>query len=243
MKREGTRWFVVLSCDDVPARPLAPTGAVVGIDMGIVSFLTTSSGEHVPNPRHARSAADRLAGAQRALKTFPRRKPEARTLKHRRAVEKVTKLHRKIRRRRLDHAHKTALTLVASHDLIAHEALPITNMLKAPAPKPDPTHPGGYLPNGANAKTGLNHSISDAGWGVFLTILAAKAEEAGRTLIAVNPANTSRTCAQCGHCAKDNRPTQTQFICQRCEHTAHADVNAAANILRAGLALQDAEAA
>ena len=243
VKREGTRWFVVLSCDDVPARPLAPTGAVVGIDMGIVSFLTTSSGEHVPNPRHARSAADRLAGAQRALKTFPRRKPEDRTLKHRRAVEKVTKLHRKIRRRRLDHAHKTALTLVASHDLIAHEALPITNMLKAPAPKPDPTHPGGYLPNGANAKTGLNHSISDAGWGVFLTILAAKAEEAGRTLIAVNPANTSRTCAQCGHCAKDNRPTQTQFICQRCGHTAHADVNAATNILRAGLALQDAKAA
>lgn len=92
-------------------------------------------------------------------------------------------------------------------------------------------------------KSGLNRSILDAGWGVFLRILAHKAESAGRELIAVNPANTSRTCARCGHCAKDNRLTQADFACRSCGHTAHADVNAATNILRAGLAHQAAEAA
>ncbi|WP_268960213.1 transposase [Nonomuraea montanisoli] len=73
-----------------------------------------------------------------------------------------------------------------------------------------------------------------------MTILSHKAESAGRKLIAVNPANTSRTCAECGHCAKENRTTQAEFRCTACGHTAHADLNAAVNILRAGLALRDA---
>ncbi|WP_433225381.1 RNA-guided endonuclease InsQ/TnpB family protein [Microtetraspora malaysiensis] len=89
-------------------------------------------------------------------------------------------------------------------------------------------------------KSGLNRSILDAGWGVFLTVLAHKAESAGRELVAVNPANTSRMCARCGHCVKENRVTQAEFACTACGHTAHADVNAAINIFRAGLALRDA---
>ncbi|MEV0143594.1 MULTISPECIES: transposase [unclassified Nonomuraea] len=75
---------------------------------------------------------------------------------------------------------------------------------------------------------------------MLLTILSHKAESAGRTLIAVNPANTSRACAACGHCAKENRVSQAVFRCTACGHAAHADVNAAVNILRAGLALRDA---
>ncbi|MEV4802467.1 transposase [Nonomuraea sp. NPDC049421] len=78
------------------------------------------------------------------------------------------------------------------------------------------------------------------GSGVFLQILAHKAESAGRELIAVDPAGTSRTCAACGHCAKENRVSQAVFACTACGHTAHADVNAAINILRAGLALRQA---
>ena len=58
---------MVLSCDDVPAEPLEPTGAAVGIDLGVASFLTTSDGRHVPNPRHLAATAGRLAAAQRDL--------------------------------------------------------------------------------------------------------------------------------------------------------------------------------
>jgi Helix-turn-helix domain len=67
VKREGSRWYVVLSCDDVPAEPLEPIGATVGIDMGVASFLTRSDGTHVPNPRPLAVAANRLAAAQRSL--------------------------------------------------------------------------------------------------------------------------------------------------------------------------------
>ncbi|MDQ0946286.1 transposase [Streptomyces phaeochromogenes] len=243
VKREGRKWFVVLTAEQDQPEPLPATGSVAGIDLGIASFLADSHGEFVPNPRHGRTAAAKLEAAQQALSRFPRRKAKDRTANHHRAVERVAQLHGKIRRQRLDHAHKTALGLVRQHDFIAHEDLKIRNMSKAPAPKPDPGRPGTFLPNGAAAKAGLNKSINDAGWGVFLTILHAKAESAGREVIAVDPRNTSRTCPEWGHTAKENRPTQGKFHCVSCGHTAHADTVGALNVLRAGLVRRDANPA
>ncbi|WP_330289308.1 RNA-guided endonuclease InsQ/TnpB family protein [Streptomyces sp. NBC_00576] len=240
VKREGRRWYVILACDEVPAEPLPATGAVTGIDMGVAHFLTTSEGEHIANPRHGRKNTEALADAQRALRAFPRRKRENRTARHRRAVEKVANLHRKVRRQRTDHAHKTALALVRDYDTIAHEQLRIANMVRTPKAKPDPDAPGTFLPNGAAAKAGLNKSIHDAGWGVFLGILAHKAESAGRVLIPVDPRNTSRTCPACGHVSGENRTTQARFECVSCTHTANADVVGALNVaVRAGLVLPD----
>ncbi|OIV39511.1 transposase [Mangrovactinospora gilvigrisea] len=235
VKREGRRWYVVLTADQVQPEPLPATGSVVGIDLGIASFLTTSHGEHVENPRHARKAAAKLQAAQHKLARFAHVRRDKRTANHQRAVRKVANLHGKVRRQRLDHAHKTALELVREHDFIAHEDLKICNMVTTVAPKPDPERPGGFLRNGAAAKTGLNRSISDAGWGVFLTILHAKAESAGRDVIAVDPRNTSRTCPECGHVSAENRPTQEKFHCVSCGHQAHADHVGALNVLRAGL--------
>ncbi|MDU8990858.1 transposase [Streptomyces mirabilis] len=243
VKREGKRWYVVLTAEQEPPEPLPKTGSVVGIDMGIASFLTTSNGEHVANPRHGHKAAAKLEAAQQVLSRFPRVRRDKRTANHQRAVDNVAKLHRKVRRQRLDHAHRVAVDLVREHDVIAHEDLKIRNMVKAPAPKADPDQPGSFLPNGAAAKAGLNHSISDAGWGVFLTILHAKAESAGREVIAVDPRNTSRTCPECGHVAAENRPTQERFHCVSCGHTAHADTVGAQNVLRAGLVHRDANPA
>jgi putative transposase len=232
-KREGGRWYVIVSCDDVPARPLESAGTAIGIDMGVASFLATSDSTHVPNPRHLAAAADQLAAAQRDLASKRRGSNRRKT-----AVAKVARLHGKVRRQRLDHAHKTALALVRSHDLIAHENLQVTSMTRRPKPRPDGS--GGHEPNGASAKAGLNKSILDAGWGIFLRVLAAKAESAGRHVIAVNPRHTSQRCAQCGHTEAGNRVSQAEFRCLACGHHAHADVNAARNILRAGLALQEA---
>lgn len=243
VKREGRKWFVVLTADQDQPEPLPATGSVVGIDLGIASFLADSNGEFVRNPRHGRRAAAKLEAAQQALSRFPRRKAKNRTANHQRAVDKAAALHGKVRRQRLDHAHKTALGLVRVHDVIAHEDLKIRNMVKAPAPKPDPDQPGTFLPNGAAAKAGLNRSIADAGWGVFLTILHAKAESAGREVIAVDPRNTSRTCPECGHVAKENRPAQEKFHCVACGHTAHADTVGALNVLRAGLVRREAQPA
>ncbi|WP_326791511.1 transposase [Streptomyces sp. NBC_00841] len=235
LKREGKRWYVILTAEQTAPKPLPATGSVVGIDMGIANFLADSGGEFIENPRHGRKAAAKLEAAQQAVARCKRR-----SNRRKKAVQKVADLHRKVRRQRLDHAHKTALALVRAHDFIAHEDLKIRNMVKAPAPRPDPDRPGSFLPNRAAAKAGLNHSISDAGWGVFLTILHAKAESAGRDVIAVDPRNTSRTCPECGHVAAENRPTQEKFHCVSCDHSAHADTVGALNVLRAGLVRREA---
>lgn len=240
VKREGSRWYVILCCDQVPTEPLPATGAAVGIDMGVTHFLTTSTGEHIVNPRFLQAAAESLAEAQRNLATFPKR-TKRRTKKHRAAARKVAKIHAKVRRQRLDHSHKAALALVRSHDTIAHEKLNIAGMTKKPAPKPDPVRPSVFLSNQRAAKAGLNRSILDAGWGVFLAILANKAESAGRAVIAVDPRNTSRICPFCGHVSKENRVTQANFQCTACGHSANADHVGALNVLdRAGLVLCEA---
>jgi putative transposase len=239
VKREGTRWYVIVSCDDVPTSPLPATDRVCGIDVGIVHFLTISDGRHVPNPRHGLKTAERLAGAQRALSRCQRH-----SRRRRKAAATVATLHARVRRQRLDHAHKTANALVGEFDVIAHEQLRIANMVRAPQPRSDSDRPGVFLPNGAAAKASLNRSIYDAGWGVFLGILADKADSAGRLLIPVDPRNTSRTCPDCGHVCGDNRISQADFVCAACGYTANADVVGAINIAyRAGLVLREASAA
>lgn len=229
--RQGRRWWCVVQCADVPPVRLEPTGAVVGIDVGVANLAATSDGALHPNPRPLRAATARLEAAQRALA----RKQRAST-RRRRAVAAVARLHRKVVDCRRDAHHQLSRVLVNRYDLICHEDLRIPNLTRRP--KPVPAGDGGFAPNGAAAKAGLNRSILDAGWGQLLRFIAYKAEEAGRDVIAVEPRNTSRRCPACGHTEGANRLTQAQFRCTACGHQAHADVNAAINILRAGLALR-----
>jgi len=240
VKREGygprARWHIVIPIEVEP-NPLPETGREIGVDLGVVHFATTSEVipgvtdecGHIANPRHLAASADRLAVAQRAYARTQRG-----SNRRRKAGQRIGVLRAKVRRQRADHAHKTARALIASADLIAVEDLRIANMVRRPKPRPDSN--GGHLPNGAAAKSGLNRSILDAGWGVFTSVLAAKAEEAGRLLLLVNPANTSRTCPQCGHCDAGNRQSQAAFACLACGFTANADRVGAINVLRAGTA-------
>lgn len=232
VKRQGRRWLLVLSCDDVPVSPLPATGRQAGIDVGIASFATTSDGEHLGNPRWGRAAGDGLAAAQQRLQ---RAKRGSRNRQRRR--ETVAARHRKIANQRKDFHHKQARALVESYDVLVVEDLKIVNTVRRAKPVPDPDHPGQYLANGARAKSGLNRSISDASWRGFLNALRAKAEEAERVLVEVDPRHTSDGCEECGYAAAENRVTQAEFVCQRCSHRAQADEHAARNILRAGLAL------
>jgi putative transposase len=232
IKRQGRRWVLVLSCDDVANNPLPATGRSVGIDVGVVSFATTSDGEQVDNPGWGRAGAGRLAAAQRRLASAQRGSNNR--LRWR---QTVAARHRKIANQRKDFHHKQARALVDRYDLVVVEDLPIANMMRRAKPVADEENPGQFLPNGARAKSGLNRSIGDAGWGAFVLILRAKAEDAGRIWIEVDPRHTSDGCEQCGYAAAENRITQAVFECQRCGHCAPADEHAARNILRAGLAL------
>ena len=230
VRREGRHWWVSLRCVDVPARTLPATGRAVGVDLGVGVLVATSDGRTVEGTRPARAAERRLVQAQRQVASKKRG-----SNRRRRAVASLVATHRRIANSRKDALHKLSAALVAEHDLIVHEVLAITNMNKRPRPRPDGT--GAYEPNGARAKAGLNRSIHDAGWGTLLAMIAYKAEEAGRSVIAVDPRNTSLRCSRCGHTDPANR-RGASFACRACGHQDHADVNAAKNILRAGRARQ-----
>jgi putative transposase len=232
IRREGRHWMLILSCDNMPINRAPGTGQQAGIDLGIASFATTSDGTHIENPRWHRVASGKLTAAQRRL---VRARPGSKS--HRQRRQTVAARHRKIANCRRDFHHKTARNLVRRYELIVVEDLAIANMLRRAKPVPAADKPGMFLHNGAAAKTGLNRSISDAGWGQFVSILRAKAEDAGRVWIQVDPRHTSDRCEACGHAARGNRVCQAEFRCQRCGHGAQADEHAARNILRAGLAL------
>ncbi|MGA8296204.1 MAG: transposase, partial [Acidimicrobiales bacterium] len=200
------------------------------IDLGVGILVATSDGKLVKSGRFLINEEARLKKAQQVVS-----RRHCGSKRKRRAVPRVGAIHRGIAKKRNDLLHKTSRALVDGYDLICHEELKTSKMTRRPKPRRDAK--GGYEKNGARAKSGLNKSINDSGWSTLLAMIAYKAEDAGRQVIAVDPRNTSRRCAKCGYVDKHNR-RGVRFCCLSCGHEAHADLNAAVNILRAGRARQ-----
>lgn len=228
--RQGRNWYVNVICVDVPIQPKPFTNAVVGLDRGVTHLVADSDGRFVDNIRPLHAAQERLSEAQRDLVRKKRG-----SHRRRKAVARLAVLHRKVKDVRKDHLHKVARSYVNAYDLIVVEDLKVRNMTRSASGTAD--EPGTNVAQ----KSGLNRSILDAGWGVLLELIRQKAEEAVVEVVEVNPRNTSRTCHACGHVAAENRAGEA-FRCQRCGHSAHADTNAAQNILRLGLSRQAAVA-
>jgi putative transposase len=215
ISREPDGWYACLSCAEVPTEPLPPTGQETGIDVGLKVFLITADGEVVENPHHYRKAEKQLAKAQRRVS---RRKKGSH--RRRKAVKLLAKAHHKVRRQRRDFQHKAALSLLRTYDTIYLEELQVRNMVRNPR---------------------LAKSISDAGWAQFRTLLAYKAEWAGRRVVAVAAQYTSQDCSGCGERVRKSLSVRTH-ICPSCGLVIDRDENAALNILRAGQARQGAVA-
>jgi len=233
VKREGKKWWLSVRCVDVPPESLKPTRREVGIDLGVVNLTATSEGEMIIGPRFGARSESMIADAQRKLELQKRG-----SNRRRKQTWRVAQLRRRATNQRLDFAHKASRRLVNKYDLIVLEDLAVSNMVRRPRALPDVNEPGAYRPNGARAKARLNNSIHDAGWGTLVSLLSYKAESAGRILVKVDPRHTSQTRAECGHVNAGNRINQAEFRCRSCGHFAHADLNAARNILRAGRAQQ-----
>ncbi|HTI15176.1 MAG TPA: transposase [Dictyobacter sp.] len=225
IKREQDQWYVVFVCE-VEAEKLPVSYEEVGIDLGITHFAALSDGTFIDNPRHYRHAEKKLTKLQQALARKKRG-----SHRRKKAVLAVAKAHRKIKNQRKDFQHKASLQLVNRYQVIVFEDLQSTNMSKAPKPKQDER--GKYLPNGAAAKAGLNKSIRDAGWGMFVQMVNAKAASAGRKVICVNPYKTSQYCSGCGVEVKKDLSVRVHR-CPDCGLEIDRDTNAALNILSLG---------
>ena len=211
ISHEADGWYVILSCADVPAQPLPPTGRETDIDVGLKVFLITADGDAVANPRHYRRGEKKLAKAQRVVSRCKKGSHG-----RRKAVDHLKRAHQHVKRQRLDFHHKTALKLVRQYDTLNLEDLQVTNLVR---------------------NHHLAKSISDAGWAQFRTILEAKAAYAGRRVVAVPPAYTSQDCSGCGARVPKSLSVRTH-VCTSCGLVLDRDENAARNIQWAGQALR-----
>lgn len=225
IKREVDQWYVVFSCEVEAPEKLPVSYEDVGIDLGVTHLATLSNGEMIEHPRYYRKAEKQLKTHQQAL-------DHKKKGSHRRERTKrlIGKAHRRIARQRKDFSHKQSRQLVERYQVIVFEDLQIANLVKRPKSKQDEN--GTYLPNRAAAKGGLNKSIQDAGWGMFVAMCANKAEWAGRTLLKVNPHYTSQICSNCGESRK--KTLEERWHSCECGVEMDRDVNAAINILTLG---------
>jgi len=205
--RADGHWYALLVCETEPPIEHLPSTCshpAIGIDVGLTSFLTDSEGNTIENPRYYRKSQRTLRRKQR---TLCRRKKGSK--RRRKAAKSTAQTHLKVSRQRHDFHFKVAKQYVDSHSMIAVEDLNINGMVK---------------------NHHLAKSISDAGWGEFLSILTVKAESAGHKVVRVNPRFTSQQCFHCGAIVQKSLSVRTH-ICSSCGYRADRDVNAAQNIL------------
>jgi len=202
------RWYACFAVEVPETEPLPNTGKAVGLDVGISAMLTTSDGDKVDNPAYYRRAQAELRIAQRSLSRKQRGGKN-----RRKALQRVQRLQEHTANQRSDYAHKLARQLVKDYDLIALEDLQIRNLVR---------------------NRHLSKSILDSGWSSFRQLLTYKAESAGREMVLVNPAYTSRCCSNCGAVFQDF-DLSTRWVTCACGLSLDRDHNAAINILnRAG---------
>ncbi|MEU2396483.1 RNA-guided endonuclease InsQ/TnpB family protein [Streptomyces pseudogriseolus] len=203
------RWFVSLLCDDRIAPAPATTNAV-GIDAGITSLVTLSTGEKIANPKHERRDRARLAKAQRELS----RKAKG-SANREKARRKAAKVHARIADRRRDFLHKLTTRLVRENQTVVIEDLTVRNLLK-------------------NGK--LARAVSDASWTELRSILEYKCAWYGRELVVIDRwFPSSKLCGNCGTVREKLPLNVREWTCD-CGTVHDRDVNAARNILAAGLA-------
>lgn len=202
--RRNGKWYAIFAIEREPA-PLPTTGRQIGVDVGVARLASLSNGKHLKGPRARHADAKAVARSRRSVARRQRGSG-----RRRKAMDRLGRRKERERNRRLDRSHKIARGLVNRYDLIALEDLKIHNMVQG--------------------NRGLNREIHDQGWGILTNCIEVKAEEAGRTVVLVDPRNTSRTCAECGVIDKASRNGK-HFACTGCGHTDHADTNAARNIL------------
>lgn len=229
VSRDAIGWHVSIGCE-IDHQVACRDRPSVGIDRGVANTITLSTGEAFSVPSRLDDIDRRHRAAQRVV---ARRKigSKRRTL----AVKRCARLAAKRARIRRDWQHRVSRTIADRFGVVVMEDLRITNMTASARGTVD--EPGRRV----RQKSGLNRSILNQGWGGLATILDYKLEERGGSLVTVDPAYTSQTCSGCGAVDNRSRESQAVFLCRHCGFRAHADHNAAINILRRNTASMDVE--
>jgi putative transposase len=212
------KWYVSVQTEREVETPQHPSTSAVGLDWGVVNFVTLSDGEVVDQCQPLKKFLPQLAKLQRRM---ARKKKFSKNWRKAKAC--ITKLHTKVANIRKDFVHKVSNDISKNHVVVVIEDLQVKNISKSATKK-------------VAQKSGLNRAILDASPFALHRQLEYKTQWQGGLLVAVPPQNTSRKCPECGHVSAENRKSQAKFVCVECQFSAHADFVAAVNIREAGLA-------
>ncbi len=224
--RDGDDWYVAFCVDD--GREEFPPNQLpaVGVDRGVVFAVAASTGERLAYKGLLTSEQYRLRRLQRQLAR--RREHSGR---RQRTVCAIRRIHQRARFRRLDFAHQVAHRLTSRHGIVFVEDLDVQIMTRSARGTPD------RHGRRVRQKAGLNRVILDKGWGKLLETLRWHGRKNGCAIAKVSAAYTSQRCSKCAHVSAESRESQARFRCVNCGYRANADINAAKNILAAGLAV------
>lgn len=221
VSRRAGKWFAAVQCEreiDEPALSLLPA---IGIDMGVKVFAALSDGTCISPANHGMKALRALRKAQRVV---ARRKRGS--ANRRKAVRRVARIQKRVADARKDFLHKQSTIIAKNHRMVVMEALKVRNM--SASARGTVAEPGRKV----RQKAGLNRAILDQGWSMFRSMLSYKLADRGGKLVEVHAGYTSQTCSACGAVDFASRVTRAAFVCSGCGFSAHADTNAAVNILR-----------
>jgi putative transposase len=202
-------WYACFSCI-VKSKPLPPSIEAVGVDLGLTVFAMLSNGEKIERQRWAERDKKDIARLQRKRERFPKGSPE----RHK-VIRALRQAYRRQTNRRKNMAHQESRKLINRYGLIVFEDLNIKGMQTS------------------NYKS-INKGIADVAWGQFVNFTEAKAAEAGRAVIRINPKDTSQMCSRCGEITRKKLSVRTHD-CAYCGLGLDRDLNAARNILALGL--------
>jgi putative transposase len=210
LKRESSGKFYAIFTTKIEITPKENKGNKIGIDLGLINFVTSSDGTVIKNPKHLKKHEEKLVKRQMELSN-----KEKGSIRRKKQKRKVAAVYEKVKNTRLDFLHKLSLDLVNSYSLVALEDLSIKKM----------------------SMEGLGKSINDAGWNEFANMLCYKAEEAGCRVVFVDPYGTTKECSSCGEIV-DKKLEERRHTCLSCGLSIDRDLNASINILNRATAGQ-----
>ncbi|UXM85062.1 RNA-guided endonuclease InsQ/TnpB family protein [Methanococcus aeolicus] len=213
IKKEPTgKWFAFFQVEEEP-KPLPKTNKVIGIDLGINGYAIDSEGNKFENPKFIDKTFDKIKKVQKNLSRKVRGSNN-----YKKTKLKLINVYDKLNNQKNDFLHKLSRYYINNYDKIVLEDLKIKSMIE----------------NKKGQKT-LNRHILDGSWRKFINLLLYKAEGAGREVILINPAYTSKKCSNCGFVVSSLKLSDRLFFCPNCGWNIDRDYNASLNILKSGL--------
>lgn len=210
-KYRSGEWYAMVCTEKETQSTTQTPQSFIGLDVGLLHFLTDNIGRQIENPKFYKQALKRIKKEQRRLSS--KKKGSNNWLKQK---KRLNKSYDKLTHQRDDFLHKLSRYYVDAYDLIIAEDLTITGMVR---------------------NRNLSQSILDSSWSKLFFMLSYKAESADKVFVKIDPKNTSKECSVCGN-IQDIPLSKRTYYCPICDATVDRDVNAAINILKRGIVRQ-----